>query len=79
MAYLKIENGAIVFVGSAEADTVFGSDGDDSIEGLSGRDILLGGGGSDFVTGGFGQDTVFDGLDITEQQIEQAFAQAIGQ
>jgi serralysin len=61
MAYVRIESGGMVFTGSAEADTVYGTDGADTIEGLSGRDILLGQGGSDFVSGGHGRDTVFGG------------------
>lgn len=58
VAYLKIEDGGFTYIGTAEADTVFGWSGADSIDGLSGRDILLGGDGIDYVAGGFGNDTI---------------------
>jgi len=59
MAYVKIESTGMIFLGSAEADTVFGTDGNDTIEGYSGWDILIGGPGSDYINGGIGNDTVF--------------------
>ena len=43
-------------LGSSEADTLIGGDGNDRLEGLEGDDVLIGGGGSDRLVGADGAD-----------------------
>ena len=43
-------------LGSSEADTLIGGDGNDRLEGLEGDDVLIGGGGSDRLLGADGAD-----------------------
>ncbi len=50
-------NAAVMPVlGSSEADTLIGGDGNDRLEGLEGDDVLIGGGGSDRLVGADGAD-----------------------
>ena len=48
-------------MGSAEADSLFGQDGDDRIDGAAGNDLLSGGAGDDRLSGGLGADRLLGG------------------
>lgn len=55
-------------VGTAEAETLTGSDADDMIQGLEGSDHIYGGGGNDDLFGGGGNDVIY-GLSGEEQHL----------
>ncbi len=50
------------FVGTADADTLIGSDGDDELGGFRGDDVIFASGGNDEVSADDGNDIVFGGL-----------------
>ncbi len=55
---IELTGFADVFRGDANANSVYGGNGDDQIYGLGGDDTLVGGGGNDSIYGGDGNDMV---------------------
>ncbi|MEI2583467.1 calcium-binding protein [Scytonema sp. PRP1] len=59
---MSLINGTVqndAFVGTYDADTIFGSDGNDSINGLGGNDLVDGGNDQDKLQGGDGNDRLY--------------------
>jgi Ca2+-binding RTX toxin-like protein len=56
-----IDDNGILFalLGTSEADTIDGKEGNDDLFGFEGNDTLIGGTGADFMDGGAGDDTYF--------------------
>lgn len=59
--YVRLNDGADDYTGTAQNDTLFGNGGDDSIAGGAGDDHVFGGAGSDLLDGGTGRDTLGGG------------------
>jgi trimeric autotransporter adhesin len=54
-------NAGFTYIGTDNADFLYGSDGSDTLDGLAGNDVLGGFSGDDLLRGGTGFDTLFGG------------------